>query len=151
MGGHSGTYAWFAPRTVFLVDTSRRTIWTRIYSVSAWILIAYFGLMAIIHVALAVLFYLGVWDTGVGYFLDFDWPAWLIALLDGTAAYFLWLGYRGRSISPPMGVLLTATASVIMIGRALWFVVIPVLVAITMAGSTQRFARSRRTRTTTHA
>ena len=107
--------------------------------------------MAIIHVALTVLFYLGVWDTGVGYFLDFDWPAWLIALLDGTAAYFLWLGYRGGSISPLLGVLLTVTASVIMIGRALWFVVIPVLVVIAMVGSIQRFARSRRKRTSTHA
>jgi hypothetical protein len=105
--------------------------------------------MALIHVVLSFLFYLGVWDTGVGYFLDFDWPAWLIALLDGTAAYFVWLGYRRRSISPLLGLLLTVAASAIMIGRALWFIVIPVLVVITMAGSIQRFARSRRTSVTT--
>ena len=122
-----------------LVDTSpRRTVWSRIYTVSTWILIAYFGLMAIIHVVLAMLFYLGVWDTGVGYFLDFEWPAWLIALLDGTAAYFLWSGYRKRSTNPLLGLVLTATASVIMIGRALWFVVIPMLVASNGGGVVSR-------------
>jgi hypothetical protein len=134
------------------VDTStRRTVWPRIYAASTWVLVAYFRVMAVIHVVLAVLFYLGVWDTGVGYFLDFEWPAWLVALLDGTAAYFLWSGYRRRLTSPLSGLLLTGTASLIMIGRALWFVVIPVLVVITVAGSIQGVARSRETQKTTHA
>ena len=148
----NGTYGLGGPAYSLRVDTSPKgNVWTRIYAVSTWILIAYFGLMALIHVVLTVLFYLGVWDTGVGYFFDFDWPAWLIALLDGTAAYFVWLGYRGRSISPLLGLLLTVAASAIMIGRALWFIVIPVLVVITMAGSIQRFARSRKPSVTTHA
>jgi hypothetical protein len=54
--------------------------------------------MAVVHVFLTVLFYLGVWDTGVGYFLDYDWPAWLIAVLDGAAAFLLWAAIGEESM-----------------------------------------------------
>lgn len=94
--------------------------------------------MAVIHLVLAVLFYLGIWDTGVGFFLDYDWPAWLIALLDGSAALLLLLGYKRGVDSPWLGLLLTLVASSIMLGRALWFVVIPLLVVLTIFGSVRR-------------
>ena len=117
-------------------------MWPRIYRAANWILIFYFGVMAIIHVVLAVLFWLGVWDTGVGYFLDFDLPAWVIAVLDGSAAYFLWMGYRKGLSNAWLGLALTVFASAIMIGRALWFVIIPVLVLIAVVGSIRRVAES---------
>jgi hypothetical protein len=123
---------------------SRRTFWSRVYAISTWALIVYFGGMAVIHVVLTVLFYLGVWDTGVGYFLDYEWPGWLIALLDGSAAYLLWVGYRRGGSSPWPGSILTVIASVIMMGRALWFVIIPVLVVLTISGSIGRVVQSQR-------
>jgi hypothetical protein len=85
-----------------------------------------------------------VWDTGVGYFLDYDWPAWLIALLDGAAAYLLWVGYRTGVARPLLGLTMTAMASVVMVGRALWFVIIPVLVIVTITGSIGRVVQSQR-------
>lgn len=127
------------------MDTEpQRTVWSRIYGVSTWALIVYFGVMALVHVVLAVLFYVGVWDTGVGYFLDYDWPAWLIGLLDGLAAFLLWAGYRRRGESPWLGLFMTVAASIIMLGRALWFVIIPLAVALTIAGSIRTLKREDR-------
>lgn len=107
-------------------------------------MLVYFGLMAVVHVVLTVLVNLGVWDTGVGYFLDYELPAWLIALLDGSAAFLLWAGYRRGAVSPWLGLTLTVIASAIMIGRALWFVIIPVLVVFVISGSIRRVMQSRR-------
>lgn len=101
--------------------------------------------MAIVHLVLTVLFYLGIWDTGVGYFLDNDLPAWSITLLDGAAALLLWTGYRRGADSPWIGVVLTGAASLIMLGRALWFVIIPLLVVVTIAGSIRRVVQTRPT------
>jgi hypothetical protein len=64
------------------------------YAISTSTLMAYFAFLAIVHAVLAVLFYFGTWDIGVGYVFDYDVPAWLIAVLDGSAAYLLWLRYR---------------------------------------------------------
>jgi len=125
---------------------SRPTIWSRVYAISTWTLITYFALMAVVHVVLTVLFYLGIWDTGVGYIFDYDVPAWLIAVLDGSAAYLLWLGYRRGANTPWIGFGLTMVASLIMVARALWFVIIPVLVVLTISGSIRRvviFQRSK--------
>ena len=94
--------------------------------------------MAVIHLILTVLFYLGVWDTGVGYVLDSEFPAWLITILDGAAALMLWVAYRRGADNPPLGLSLTLAASVIMLARALWFVLIPLLTAVTIAGSIHR-------------
>lgn len=122
--------------------TPQRSVWSRVFSISTWALIVYFALMAVAHVVLTILFYVGVWDTGVGYFLDYDWPAWLIALLDGLAAYLLWTGYRRGFASPRLGLILTLVASLLMVGRALWFVIVPVLVVLTIWGSIRRVANS---------
>jgi len=107
-------------------------------------LIAYFALMAVVHVVLTVLFSLGVWDTGVGYVLDYEAPAWLIAVLDGSAAYLLWIGLERGVARPWFGVVATLVASIIMVARAVWFVIIPVLVVVTIAGSIRRVVRNRR-------
>lgn len=124
---------------------SRRSVWSRVYAVSTWTLIGYFSLMAIVHAVLTVLFYLGIWDTGVGYVLDYDAPAWLITILDGSAAYLLWMGYYRGTDRAWLGLSFTLLASVIMIARALWFVVIPVLLVLTIAGSIHRIVVSHRT------
>ena len=121
-----------------MVQQTRRTVWSRVYAISTWTLIGYFSLMAVVHLVLTVLFYLGIWDTGVGYVLDFDVPAWLITILDGAAAYLLWAAYRRGIGNPWLGLSLTLVASVIMIGRALWFVIIPLMVAVTIVGSILR-------------
>ena len=94
--------------------------------------------MAVVHLALTILFYLGIWDTGVGYVLDFHVPAWLITILDGTAAYVLWVAYRRGIDNPWLGLSLTLVASIIMVGRALWFVIIPLMVVVTIVGSILR-------------
>jgi hypothetical protein len=121
-----------------MVHETRRTVWSRVYAISTWTLIGYFSLMAVVHLVLTVLFYLGIWDTGVGYVLDFDVPAWLITILDGAAAYLLWVAYRRGIDNPWLGLGLTLAASVIMMGRALWFVIIPLMVVVTIAGSIRR-------------
>jgi hypothetical protein len=123
---------------------SQPTVWSRVYTISTWTLIAYFALMAAIHLVLTVLFYLGIWDTGVGYVFDYDVPPWLIAVLDGSAAYLLWSGYRRGAENPWLGLSLTMVASVIIVARALWFVIIPVLVVLTISGSIRRIVLSQR-------
>jgi hypothetical protein len=115
-----------------------------VYAISTWTLIAYFALMAIVHAVLTVLFYVGIWDTGVGYVFDYDVPAWLIAVLDGSAAYLLWLGYRRGADKAWLGIVLTLVVSAIMVARALWFVIIPVLVVLTISGSIRRIVVSQR-------
>ena len=121
-----------------MIQQTRRTVWSRVYAISTWALVGYFSLMTVAHFVLTVLFYLGIWDTSVGYLLDFDVPAWLITILDAAAAYLLWLGYRRGINEPWLGLSLTSVAAVIMIGRALWFVIIPLMVAVTIVGSILR-------------
>lgn len=121
-----------------MVHETRGTFWSRVYAISTWTLIGYFLLMALVHLVLTVLFFLGIWDTGVGYILDFDVPAWLITVLDGAAAYLLWTAYRTGVDNPWLGLGLTLAASAIMLGRALWFVIIPLMVVVTIAGSIRR-------------
>jgi len=123
-----------------MVHEMLRTVWSRVYAISTWTLIGYFSLMAVVHLVLTVLFLFGIWDTGVGYVLDYDVPAWLITILDGVAAYLLWTAYRRGIENPWLGLGLTLIASAIMVGRALWFVIIPLMVVVTIAGSIRRIA-----------
>jgi hypothetical protein len=122
-----------------------RPSWSRIYTIATWTLIVVFTLLAVAHLVLTVLFYIGVWDTGVGYLLDYEWPAWLITIIDAVAAFLLWSGYRRGSSSPWVGLVLTSVASVLMLARALWMVLVPVSVVLTIAGSIGRILASRRT------
>lgn len=118
--------------------------WARIYAIATWALIVLFSFFAVTHVILTVLFYTGVWDTGVGYVLNYEWPAWLITLIDGAAVFLLWSGYRRGSSSPLLGLTLTILASVLMLARASWMVLVPVAVVLTIAGSIGRMVTSRR-------
>lgn len=121
-----------------------RPTWARTYAIATWFLVGLFTFFAAAHVVLTVLYLIGVWDTGVGYVLDFEWPAWLITLIDATAAATLWSGYRHGSSRPWVGLALTSFAAVLMLARALWMVFVPIAVALTTAGSIARIATSRR-------
>lgn len=121
-----------------------RPSWARIYAVATWILIGLFTFFAVAHLVLTILFFIGVWDTGVGYVLDYEWPAWLITLIDGVAALLLWSGYRRGSRRPWLGMALTSAAAVLMLARASWMVPVPVAVVLTIAGSIHRIVTSRR-------
>jgi hypothetical protein len=116
--------------------------WARIYAIATWTLIVVFGFLAVAHVILTVLFYTGVRDTGVGYVLDFEWPAWLITLIDGAAVLLLWNGYRRGASNPRLGLALTSVASVLMLARASWMVLVPIAVVLTIAGSIRRIVAS---------
>jgi hypothetical protein len=89
--------------------------WSRIYAIATWTLIVVFAFFVVAHLVLTVLFYIGVGDTGVGYVLHSEWPAWLITIIDGVAAFVLWSGYRRASSSPWLGLVLTSVASVLML------------------------------------
>jgi hypothetical protein len=67
--------------------------------------------------------------SGVGYVLDSEWPAWLITIIDGVAAFLLWCGYRRGSSSPSLGLVLTSVASELMLALVLWMVLVSVSVA----------------------
>jgi hypothetical protein len=116
-----------------------------VYGVSSWVLIGLFALLAVSHVVMTVLFYIGVVDQGFGYIYDFEWPSWLITVLDGLAAVMLWFAYRRAAEAPWLGLVLTLAASVIMWGRAEWMVFVPVLIVVTIAGSVGRIITARRT------
>lgn len=119
-------------------------MWPRVYAISTWALIIYFALMTAAHIVLTVLFHLGIWDTGVGYVFDYQWPVWLIALLDGSAAYLMWAGYKRGVARPWFGLAATLVASMIMVARASWFVIIPVLIVLSVAGSIGRVVQNQR-------
>jgi hypothetical protein len=121
-----------------------RPSWAKIYAVATWTLIGLFTFFAIAHVVLTVLFFIGVWDTGVGYVLDYEWPAWLITLIDAVAALSLWSGYRRGSNRPWLGLTLTIVAATLMLARASWMVPVPVAVVLTITGSIGRIVMSRR-------
>jgi hypothetical protein len=118
-------------------------VWSRIYAIATWALIVLFVFMAIAHVVLTVLFYLGIHDQGFGYVASYEWPAWLVTILDASAAVLLWIGYRRGADAPWIGLMLTVLASVIMLSRALWMVFVPVFVLVTISGSVGRIATSR--------
>lgn len=121
-----------------------RPRWRRIYAIATWFLIGLFTIFAAAHLVLTVLFYIGVWDTGVGYVLDFEWPAWLITLLDATAAALLWSGYRRGSGRPWLGLVPSSVAAVLMVARAAWMALVPIAVVLTIAGSIARVVTSGR-------
>ena len=124
--------------------SKRRGVWSKLHAAATWVLIVLFGLLAVIHVVLTVLFYVGVHEQGVGYIFSFEWPAWLITVVDASAALLLWFGYRRGVEAPWMGLVMTIGASVIMWGRAAWMVFVPFLVVATVAGSLGRIVAAKR-------
>lgn len=116
-----------------------------IYGVSTWILVGLFAFLTTAHVVLAVLYYLDVHDTGVGYVFAWEWPVLLIVLIDGATAWSLWFAYRRCEDRPTLGLVLTSAAAIMAVARAAWMVFVPVLLIVVLAFSLQRFVRSRAT------
>jgi hypothetical protein len=119
---------------------SRRS---RAYGVASWILVGLFTFMAAAHVVLTVLFYTGVHDTGVGYVFDWEWPAWLITIIDGTVAWLLWFAYRRCTDRAALGLVLTLAASTMAVARAAWMVFVPILLIVVTAMCVIRLIESR--------
>jgi len=111
--------------------------------VALWLLIGLFGFMAAAHVVLTVLFYAGIHDTGVGYVFDWQWPAWLIAIIDGTVAWLPWFADRrctdtGRAWTHPHGGCFDHGSR-----QAAWTAIVPVLLIIVVAKSVLSLVGSR--------
>ena len=117
--------------------------WSRTYGVASWILIGLFAFLAVAHVVLTVLFYTGVHDTGVGYVFDWEWPVWLIVIIDGSVAWLLWFAYRRCTERTTLGFFLTLVASLMALARAAWMVFVPILLVVVIVASVLRLVRSR--------
>ena len=115
-----------------------RSLWPRVYRWATWVLIGLFGFLAVAHVVLTALFYVGVVDQGHGFFFSYEWPGWSISVLDALAAVLLWIAYRRGTDQPWLGLGLTLAGSIIIFGRAAWMVFAPVLAAIAIGGSVGR-------------
>jgi hypothetical protein len=109
--------------------------------VASWVLIALFAFLAVAHVVLAFLYYIGVNDQGYGYMFDWQWPAWSIVIIDAATAGLAWFAYRRGEDRPALGLILTMIASTLAIARAYWMVFIPVLVVIVLTQSIARVDR----------
>jgi len=123
--------------------------WSSAYRLASWILIGLFTFLAGAHVVLTVLFYTGVHDTGVGYVLDWEWPAWIITIIDAAVAWLLWFAYRRGGDVPRMGLVATVLAAIMALARAFWMVLVPLLLVIVIAGSISRLTSLRHAPTST--
>ena len=92
---------------------------------------------------LTVLFFTGVHATGVGYIFGWEWPAWIIIIIDATVAWLLWFAYRRCTQEPWLGRVVTIAAAIMAVARAAWMVFVPILLVIAIAGSITRIVRSR--------
>lgn len=117
--------------------------WSRVHRVASWTLIGLFTFMAAAHVVLTVLFYTGVHDQGVGYVFDWEWPTWLITIIDGAVAWLLWFAYRRCTDRATLGLVLTLGASIMALARAAWMVFVPILLLVIIAMSVRRLVESR--------
>lgn len=117
------------------------SVWSRIYGVSTWILVGLFALLAVAHVVLIVLFYLGIHDEGFGFVFGWEWPAWLITIMDGSAAWMFWYAYRRCEDNRWLGLAMTLVASAIAVSRASWMVFVPALVGVVVVASISRSSR----------
>ena len=122
---------------------------SKAHRLASWILIGLFTFLAGAHVVLTVLFYTGVHDTGVGYVLDWEWPAWIITIIDAAVAWLLWFAYRRGGDDPRMGLVATFLAAIMAFARAFWMVLVPVLLVVVIAGSVSRLASARHVRAST--
>lgn len=114
----------------------------RLVAASLWLLIGLFALLAVAHVVLTVLFYVGVNDQGYGFFLDFEWPGWLITLLDALVVALVWR-IRVSADSPAVSFAAALVVAVIVIGRTLWMVFAPVAAGVVVLDTARRWRRPR--------
>jgi hypothetical protein len=111
-------------------------------AVATWGLIGLFAVLAVAHVVLTVLFYIGVHDTGYGFFLEFEWPSWLITIIDAIVVLLVLIIRRERDAQPSIALGAGAAAAVLVVGRALWMVFAPVFAAVLVIDAIRRMAMS---------
>ena len=116
-------------------------VWSKLVRVAGWILIGLFGILGIAHVVLMALFYTGVQDQGYGYFLDYQWPGWLIVVLDVLVVLLVLFVRREGDRRPWPALGATILVAAIVVGRALWMVIPPALAAILVVDAARRVAR----------
>ena len=117
---------------------------SRAFKVATWTLIGLFVLLAAAHLVLTILFWVFDIGQGYGFFLSFEWPAWLITIADALVALMLRKGYRiGRS-QPGVGFALMLGTAPIVVGRTIWMVFPLVLLGIALIGAVARVVASRR-------
>lgn len=128
------------------VSEKRADRWasSRVFKVATWTLIALFALLAVAHLVLTILSWVFDIGQGYGFFLSFEWPAWLITIADASVAWMLWKGYQiGRS-QPGLGFALMLGTTPIVVGRTVWMVFPLVLLGIALIGAGARVVASRR-------
>lgn len=79
----------------------------------------------------------------MGYIFGWEWPAWLITIIDATVAWLLWFAYRRCTEKPKLGLLLTIAAAIMALARAAWMFFVPILLVIAITGYVTRIVRSR--------
>lgn len=79
----------------------------------------------------------------MGYVFGWEWPGWLITIVDATVAWLLWFAYRRGTEKPSLGLVATIAAAIMALARAAWMVFVPVLLVVAIAGSVLRFMRPR--------
>ena len=99
-------------------------------AVATWGLISLFAVLTLAHIVLTVLFYLGVHDTGYGYFLEYEWPSWLITLIDVTVVLLVLVIRRERDDRPRAALGAAIVVAALVVGRALWMVFAPTFAVI---------------------
>lgn len=107
-------------------------------------MIALFVFLAIAQVVLTELYYAGVHDQGVGNPLLFEWPSWLITALDASAVGLLWFGHRRGAARPWAGLMAAIAVMPIVVGRADWIVIPPVLAVVVLVNASARLVATRR-------
>lgn len=108
---------------------------------ATWLLIGFFAVLGAADVIITVLHAAGSFEGGTGAIFGAELPAWLIAAIDGSAALSmlgaLRLAERGDPIGPWVGV----ASGIVMLGRATWTIVVPVLVPLAVYGLFLRSVR----------
>lgn len=116
------------------------SVWNRMVAVSTWGLIGLFTVLTIAHVVLTVLFYSGVHDTDQGFFLEFEWPSWLITIIDATVVLLVLVIRRERDDRPGAALVAALVVGVLVVGRTLWMVVAPAFAATLILDAVRRVA-----------
>ena len=118
-------------------------VWVRLIAVAAWGLIGLFTVLTVAHVVLTVLFYSGVHDTGYEFFLEYEWPSWLITIIDAAVVLLVLVIRREREAQASIALGAGIVVAALVVGRALWMVFAPAFAAILVIDGIQRMARHR--------
>ena len=107
---------------------------------ATWGLIGVFTVLTVAHIVLTPLFYAGVHDTGHGFFLEYEWPSWLITIIDAAVVVRVLVILRERDARRAVALGAAVVVAALVVGRALWMVFAPAFAAILMVDAIRRIA-----------